>query len=224
MTDCRNLQEALRTDDPVLIREIQDHARGCERCREQLQIWKDLGEAAPLLRKSWESPELWPKIRRQLESESAKPRIWRRFGSLFRFPGRGLVPAAAAIVLLIAAVAGVLVFRGEPGGRDPLVSGAWRYQDPLLTDAAFDEVEERERAYISSIENLAKSVQPRLDTPVSPLLVSYKEKLLLLDGAIAETRNQIEQNRYNTHLRRELLAMYAEKQRTLQELMKEAHS
>lgn len=221
---CQDLQEALRTEEPALFGEIQVHALDCPRCREQLRIWKEIREAAPLLRKSGESQDLWPRIRRSLEAESAKPSRARRLAVLFRLPPRSLVPAAAGIVLLFAAVAGLLVFRGDPGGRDPLVAGAWRYQDPLLTDEAFDEVEKREEAYVASIENLAKAVRPRLEAPVSPLLVSYKEKLLLLDGAIAETRGQIEQNRYNTHLRRELLAMYAEKQRTLQDLMKEEQS
>ena len=54
--------------------------------------------------------------------------------------------------------------------------------------------------------------------------MAYREKLQLLDSAIAELRGQIEQNRFNTHLRRELLAMYQEKQRTLQDLTKEAKS
>jgi hypothetical protein len=33
-------------------------------------------------------------------------------------------------------------------------------------------------------------------------------------------RGEIERNRFNTHLRRELLAIYREKQQTLQELMR----
>ena len=37
-------------------------------------------------------------------------------------------------------------------------------------------------------------------------------------------RGEIESNRFNTHLRKELLAMYREKQRTLQDLMKGGQS
>ncbi len=43
---------------------------------------------------------------------------------------------------------------------------------------------------------------------------------MLLDSAIAEMRAEADRNRFNTHLRKELLAMYREKQRTLQDLMK----
>ena len=39
-----------------------------------------------------------------------------------------------------------------------------------------------------------------------------------------DLESAIEQNRYNTHLRPELIAMYREKQRTLQNLMKEVQS
>ena len=56
------------------------------------------------------------------------------------------------------------------------------------------------------------------------MLVNYREKLALLDGAIAELKTNIEQNRFNTHLREELLAMYKEKQRTLQDILQEVKS
>ena len=49
-------------------------------------------------------------------------------------------------------------------------------------------------------------------------MLNYKEKLQLLDSAIADLKTSIDQNRYNTHLRKELIAMYQEKQRTLQSL------
>ena len=58
----------------------------------------------------------------------------------------------------------------------------------------------------------------------SPVALNYRERLAVLDSAIADLRSSIEQNRYNTHLRRELLAVYREKQKTLQELMKEVKS
>ena len=192
---CKDLQEALRVEDPALLEAVRIHARDCERCREQLRLWERISEAAPSLRKSWESPELWPRIRRSLEEESRRPRRAWRLARLFRVPARKFLPAAAAALLFLAAGAGLWVFRGSAAGRDPLVAGAWQYRDALLTDQAFDEVEIRETAYLASIERLSKLVEPRLTAPASPLLVSYKEKLLLLDGAIAATRGEIERNR-----------------------------
>jgi len=61
----------------------------------------------------------------------------------------------------------------------------------------------------------------KLDDPSSPLLVSYKEKLMLLDDAIAECETVIQHNRNNAHLRKQLLTMYSEKQRTLQDVLRE---
>jgi len=121
------------------------------------------------------------------------------------------------------ATAGLLVFRNA-GGREPLVSHWQTTKDPLLEARAVDEVESAERTYLSSIENLSRLAQPRLAGATSPVLMNYREKLDVLDSAITELKASIEQNRYNTHLRRELLAMYKEKQQTLQNLMKEVKS
>ena len=52
-------------------------------------------------------------------------------------------------------------------------------------------------------------------------MVSYREKLMLLDDAIKECQTNIERNRQNAHLRRQLLAIYSEKQRTLQDVLRE---
>jgi hypothetical protein len=133
------------------------------------------------------------------------------------------IPAAALIALFGIATAGLWVFRNA-GSRDPL-SSHWRTtKDPLLTDRAVEEVETAEKAYLASIEKLSRLAEPRLAGATSPVLVNYREKLDVLDSAIADLKSSIDQNRWNTHLRRELLTVYQEKQRTLQSLMKEVKS
>ena len=87
-----------------------------------------------------------------------------------------------------------------------------------------DDVEAAEETYLASIEKLSRLAEPRLASSTSPVMLNYREKLALLDSAIADLQSGIEQNRYNTHLRRELLAAYREKQQTLQNLMKEVQS
>jgi len=52
-------------------------------------------------------------------------------------------------------------------------------------------------------------------------MVSYKEKLMLLDDAIAECQAGVRVNRQNAQLRRQLLSIYTEKQRTLQDVLRE---
>ena len=220
--ECRDLQEALRTRDPERIAGLEAHAQSCTRCAEQLRLWSAISEAAPSLRKEWGSPRLWPHIREALaEEERRRHRPW-RFGS--PFGSLRWVPAAAIAALFVIAAAGVWVFRPTAGGRDPLVAGPWRYQDALMTEQALDDVQRRESDYLASIERLSRLVAARRTEPTSALAVSYREKLMLLDAAIDDLRGEIERNQFNTHLQRELLAMYAEKQRTLQDLMKEAQS
>jgi hypothetical protein len=43
---------------------------------------------------------------------------------------------------------------------------------------------------------------------------------MLIDAAIVECRANIERNRFNAHLRRELISIYQEKQRTLEDVMR----
>jgi hypothetical protein len=73
--------------------------------------------------------------------------------------------------------------------------------------------------YEQSIDKLAKLAQPRLDSASTPLMVNYREKLELLNAAIADCRANLEQNQANAYLRRELLSFYQEKQRTLDEVL-----
>jgi hypothetical protein len=62
--------------------------------------------------------------------------------------------------------------------------------------------------------------QPKLENPSSsPLLVSYREKLQMLDSAILETRSNIAQNRFNVRLQTDLADLYREKRHTLQEVL-----
>ena len=115
--------------------------------------------------------------------------------------------AAVAFLALLTAVA-VVVQRRAPAEPD------W-----MVRAAAIDSVESAERAHVEAIDRLAQVAAPQLEAPATPLLVSYKEKLMLIDDAIAECRSGIRTNRYNAHLRRELLAMYVEKQKTLEEVV-----
>ena len=72
--------------------------------------------------------------------------------------------------------------------------------------------------------SITKLVDPKLQEATSPLLITYREKLMIIDSAIAELRASIERNRFNAHLRQELLSIYQEKQRTLQEVMREGRN
>ncbi len=217
---CRDLERALESGAPGLLEAVEEHARDCAACAGELAEWRRLSAAAPSLRVRWSSPELWPSIRQRLAEESAKPAGSESVPSTSWLR---LLPAGALIALFAIATAGLWVFRNS-GGRDPLASRWETTRDPILADAAADEVEAAEKGYVESIEKLSRLAAPKLQAASSPLALNYREKLAVLDSAIADLKSSIEQNRYNTHLRRELLAAYREKQRTLQDLMKEVKS
>jgi hypothetical protein len=222
-TSCRDLERVLQDAgaDPELAAAFERHAAGCVACAGELAAWRQVSGAARHLSKSWDSPELWPRIRQSLAEQSQRapePGRDRRGGLRWSW-----LPAAAIAALFVIATAGLWVFRNS-GGRDPLTAQWQTTKDPLLTDQAVDEVDAAEKAYLASIEKLSRLAEPRLAGASSPVLVNYREKLDVLDSAIAELKTSIDQNRFNTHLRRELLAVYQEKQRTLQNLMKEVKS
>jgi len=218
MSDCRRFEKMTRRGDPQRWRELEAHAQTCAECRQRLDMWREIEQAAPTLKKTWESPDLWQRIEsaivRSSPSEAPPPAPAR--------PRFAWLPLAAAAALFLVAMIGLQVFRPSLGERELLTARS--YKDPLLTENALSDVERSEQRYVAAIDRLSRLAQPKLKEPATPLLVSYREKLLLLDGAIADLRTQLDQNRFNTHLRRELLAMYQEKQRTLEQVVGEVKS
>lgn len=221
-TDCRRLDAALENGDEAALAAARPHAAGCARCADRLRAFDEIRAAASSLKKSWESPELWPRIRESLASEALAPTDRKPDRARPTWPA--WLPIAAIATLFLVSFVGLQVFRPSLGDRQifgvrPLP------KDPLLTDVALDDVERSEAEYVRSIDTLSRLARPRLEAAeATPLLLSYREKLLLLDNAIADLSGEIRQNRYNTHLRRQLLGMYAEKQRTLRDVMKGASS
>jgi hypothetical protein len=184
-----------------------------------LNLWNDISLAAPALKKEWESPQLFPRIARSLSAANrpvaaAGPVPRRRFAWL---------PAAAAASLFVLSMIGLSIFKPGESARDPFGRPSMG-KEPLMSNDTMKEVEEAESNYLVSIEKLSRLAESRMANPASPLLVSYREKLQLLDSAIGDLRGQLEGNRFNTHLRKELLAMYQEKKRTLEEVVKEVKS
>jgi hypothetical protein len=51
----------------------------------------------------------------------------------------------------------------------------------------------------------------------TPLAASYREKLVVLDSAIADLKDNVAGNQYNVYLQNQLALLYREKQKTLQE-------
>ncbi len=218
MRRCSRFEEATRRDDPAAWQALLSHAAQCGDCREEIAAWESILSAAPSLKKSWESPELWPRIATAMAEESSEGERASTARSPFSW-----MPLAAAAALFIIAMVGLQVFRPKLGERE-LVTARSLPKAPLLEENTLAGVEKSEQQYVASIDRLSRLAEPRLSQNDSPLFASYREKITLLDSAIGDLRAQVEQNRFNTHLRRELLAMYREKQNTLEQVIKEAKS
>ncbi len=194
---------------------LEAHADACPLCAQELRAWKSLSVAALELREYSESPTLWPRIERALAEEAARtPRPTER-KSWFSFVQHiplGWQTAAAGSVVLILTVAAGLVYFHQP---DRIVTS----DKSLLKSPALKQVESAEAAYVQAIDKLAAEAKQQLDNPATPLLANYQEKLQVLDSALADLRAQAGLNPSNAQLRYQLLAMYQEKQRTLEEVL-----
>jgi hypothetical protein len=188
---CSDLERALRT--PELLPEMRAHAARCETCGRQLYLWTEISRLAPELHREWESPFLWERIRSALAAEASS----RRPSPAWRW-----MLAAAAVALFAVWLA------------RPWQSGSAR---DLLTDAALQEVQQTEAAYTHSIDRLSALAAPGLQQSPSPVAAVYREKLVLLDSAIADLKANAETNRYNGYLQAELASLYRDKQKTLRD-------
>jgi hypothetical protein len=200
---CNDLERALR--NPELMPEMRAHAQQCQACSRQLYLWSEISRVAPELHQEWDSPTLWPRIRATVETETLSPKA----------------PPAWRWVLALAAVALLAVSLLQPWRSNR------RLVNPpsgdLLTESALQEVRQTEAAYTRSIAKLSALAASGLQQSPSPLAAAYREKLLLLDSAIADLQANLESNRYNTYLETELASLYKAKQTTLQDWIQNAN-
>jgi hypothetical protein len=225
--NCNDLERILRDARPEELAALEAHAATCAECREELAVWHEISAAASGMQRSWKSPHLWPSIRRALEQESRVPqkRSWREWLVPAWTPAASWQMAAAALVLVVFSGVSVMVLWQavpEPPENVSLQQLQEREQQRLLTEQALRDVESAEAEYMRKIDRLAEIAAPKLEKTDLPLLVSYREKLIVLDAAIADIRAYVEQNRFNAHLRTELLSIYQQKQKTLEAVMREA--
>lgn len=194
---------------------LEAHAASCPVCEEEVRAWKSLSAAAKELRDYSDSPSFWPRIERALAEEAARnaERTGRKswFSFLPSFSPAWQTALAGALVLALAISGGWLIFH-PPGHKA-------ENDKSLLQSSALKEVESAETAYERAIDKLAADAKPQLESPATPLLANYHEKLLVLDSAISDLRAQAGLNPSNSQLRYQLLAMYQEKQRTLEEVL-----
>ena len=192
---------------------LEAHAASCAECAEEVRSWKALSVSAQELRDYTASPTLWPRIQRALAEEATRKAERKSWLSFLPSLSMGWQTALAATAVLVLTVSASWIYIHRPSLPDD------KGRSPLLRSGALKEVESAESAYEKAIDKLAAQAKPELETPETPLLASYHEKLLVLDSAIADLRVQAGLNPSNAQLRYQLLAMYQEKQRTLEEVL-----
>jgi hypothetical protein len=173
-----------------------------------------LSRAARSLHEEWNSPHLWPRIaaalRREGDAAPARHRWWYAPAS----PSWRL--AAAAVVLLAVGTTTWVVWRGVAPQPQPVDTSA--ADERLLTDEAVAAIERSEAQYVRAIDELTRITKPKLEMPDSLLIVNLRERLMTIDAAIDDYRKEIDRNRFNAHLRQQLLWIYQEKRRTLEQV------
>ena len=215
---CEDRDRILAEGTPAEWAALEAHATNCDECGEELRSWRALSAAAVEMREYSDTPSLWPRIERALveqavaQNRPSEGRGWLSFDRLF--PLRLQTASAAALVLILTAFAGWIYVRRQ---TPPVMQG----DQSLLKSPALAEVERAQAAYEQAIDKLAAQAKPQLENPATPLQASYREKLLVLDSAINDLRAQTGLNPSNAHVRQQLLAMYEEKQQTLEDILEE---
>jgi hypothetical protein len=213
---CDEFDAELSQDDPARIAAARAHASTCPTCAAELQRWNELSAAARSLHREWPSPALWPRIAAQMEAHADPVRSDRRRIAWWATPPWRM----AAAVALVLAVLVPLTWYGWPSrGVTTPTGGGPAASERLLNEQALSEVERAEAKYVQAIDALSARATATIAEPASPLLMNLRERLIVIDAAIAECRAALERNRFNAHLRHELLSIYREKQRTLEQVL-----
>ena len=200
---CNQLDDLLLEGDRFSLEVAARHAQSCDACMQKLADWNEISETARDLHATWNNDLLWPRIERAIRDEhrGTRTRVWQ-------------IAAAFLLLATLGATAFIAYRRMHTSAFDKTI----------LNASVVDEVERAEQAHIAAINHLESMTAPKLDQASTPLMVSYKEKLMMLDDAIAECQTAIQKNRQNAYLRTQLLTMYSEKQRTLQDVLREGNN
>lgn len=201
---CSDLDDLLFDASPLAMETAARHAGQCPECAEKLAAWNEIEETAKSMRGTWQNDLLWPRIERALNQQRLQKR-----------PRSKWLWQVAAGLLLTVGLGGTVLYTVRVQTHEAA------FDRDILRLTAMDEVEKAEQTHIQAIERLEHLADARLEDAQTPLMVSYKEKLMLLDEAIAECQANIEQNRQNAHLRKQLLVMYTDKQETLMDVLRE---
>jgi hypothetical protein len=208
--ECGDLERAFA--NPDLMKDAREHIVSCAACRKEYRLWMDISSAAKELREEWETPALWPRIRESLAAEQ-KPEVnrWQHW-KIWAIAATVIVAVTASLLFERRLTKPAEVHQAQAAKAAPA-------NPDFLTEQALQDVEKSEKAYRQSIDRLYHLAEPKLEKSASASVVNAREKLLMLDSAIEDTRNNVASNRFNVRLQTTLAELYKEKQQTLKELL-----
>ena len=211
---CNDRQRIFTDGTPEEWAALEIHSATCVPCANEMQAWKNLSLTAAELHQEWDSPSLWPRIEQALSQQSLvmQNSWWRRFRFAWIFGSLQWQTVAAALIVITLTASSIWFLNAR---KSVGITG----NQSLLNDSAITDVEHAEAAYERAIDKLDAKARPQLANSSAPLMANYREKLLVIDSAIADLKSQAGINPANGHLRRELLAMYREKQDTLEQIL-----
>jgi hypothetical protein len=218
---CSDRDSIFEDGTPAQWAALDAHAANCAACAEEMRAWKALSVAAAEMRDYSPSPALWSRIETALAANAAHaaaPTWQEKLSAWLGFSLSWQLAAVSGFAVLLL-VSGGVIYRHQtvtPTSTKPVNSAQ---QDSLLKSKALGDVEKAETAYVQAIDKLAADAKPQLDKPETPMMANYREKLQVLDSAIDDLRAQAGENPSNAHLRYQLLAMYQEKQKTLEDVL-----
>lgn len=204
--ECARFLEDLELGSEDALQRARLHAAGCAACAEELAAFDEVSRWARGRRQEWASPGMWTRIESSLVAEQRKRRP-------FVMPARAWLAVAA--MLLLAVPAAWWVRQRQTGDR---------LSQEFLTSQTLKQVEDARAAYVRSIDDLDRLAQPALNNDNLRAMAAYRDKLLLLDKAIAEARDAASGNRLNAQVQAQLASLLQEKQRTLEEVLNYAKS
>jgi hypothetical protein len=203
--ECGDLDRAMANSD--MLPEAREHFKTCAACRREYRLWNEISTTARELHEEWDTPALWPAIRETIEAERKPEVLWWKQWKTWA------IAAAFAIAVAVPLQLWRHSLVTAPTAQAPSRTPAF------LTEQALREVEKSEAAYRQSIEKLSQLAAPKLAEAPSPAVVNEKQRLALLDSAIAETRANVASNRFNIRLQTALADLYRQKQETLHEIL-----
>lgn len=210
---CKDRERIFRDGTEAEWLALEAHAVNCAECAPELESWKALSVAARELREYSDDDVAWQRIESALVDQTGRTTRYANWWPSLSLWKNVPALAAAALIVILTSYASWMYLQ-----KPTTPSFA---NQSLLKGHALKEVERTESAYVEAIDKLAAETKGQPESDATGLMASYREKLQMLDSAIDDLREQAGRNPSNSHLRYQLLAMYQEKQRTLEEILEE---